>query len=132
MVVCCSTQWAGPFGTKFISLAPCVPLFLNFKGHRPQIWQRQLKIIKLDCFWHFLVVKRQVGYLVCAILVVLMETNRLVPWLRQSDHPIQKHHAPRAAGQAYNNGFSNFLKHLYWKVLVPIKLPLWTSLVSIN
>ena len=54
------------------------------------------KIIKFDCFWPFLVVKRQVGYFVCAILVVLLETNRLVPWLRQSDHPIQKYHAPRA------------------------------------
>ena len=44
-------------------------------------------------------VKRQIGNFVCAILVVLMETNRLVPWLRQSDHPVQNNHAPRARGK---------------------------------
>ena len=40
------------------------------------------KIIKFDCFWRFLVVKRQLGNVVCAIYVGLMETNRLIPWLR--------------------------------------------------
>ena len=50
------------------------------------------KIIKFDCFWPFVVVKRQLGNVICAILLALMETNRLVPWLRQSDHPIQKYH----------------------------------------
>ena len=37
-----------------------------------------------------------------AILVVLMETNRLVPWLRQSDHPIQRYHALHARAGKYN------------------------------
>ena len=54
------------------------------------------KSSNLTVFGHFQVVKRQVDYFVCAILVVLLETNRLVPWLRQSDHSIKKYHAPRA------------------------------------
>ena len=33
-----------------------------------------------------MVVKRQLGNVICAILLALMETNRLVPWLRQSDN----------------------------------------------
>ena len=44
--------------------------------------------------------------LFCAIYVGLMETHRLVPWLRQSDHPIQKYHAPRAARTRD--------RHIYW------------------
>ena len=45
--------------------------------------------IKFDCFWPFLVVKRQVGDFVCAILDVLVETNRLVPWLRSVERLLQ-------------------------------------------
>ena len=92
------------------------------------------KIIKFDCFWPFVVVKRQLGNVICAILLALMETNRLVPWLRQSDHPIQKYHAPRRAraGHGYYNEFSIFLKHIDWKVLVPIKVLRWTCLISIS
>ena len=49
------------------------------------------------------------GNVVCAIYVGLMETNGLVPWLRQSDHPIQKYHAPRVhAGQRYILDFQIF------------------------
>ena len=93
------------------------------------------KIIKFDCFWPFVVVKRQLGNVICAILLALIETNRLVPWLRQSDHPIQKYHAPRApcarAGHPYYNEFSIFLKHIDWKVLVPIKVLQCACLISI-
>ena len=65
------------------------------------------RIIKFYCFWLFF--KMQLGNVVCAIFVELMETNRLVLWLRQSDHPIQKYHAPHAhAGQAYILDFQNF------------------------
>ena len=32
-----------------------------------------------------------------------METNRLVPWLRQSDHPIQRYHARRRAQENAKN-----------------------------
>ena len=78
------------------------------------------KIIKFDVFGHFWWLNAKSAVLFIAILVVLMETNRLVPWLRQSDHPIQKYHAPRARGTDIYIGFSNFLLHLYWKVLVPI------------
>ena len=54
------------------------------------------KIIKFDVFGNFWWLKGKSAILFSSILVVLMETNRLVPWLRQSDHPIQKYHAPRA------------------------------------
>ena len=82
-------------------------------------------IAQKSCFWRFLMIKKQLGNVLCAVYVGLTETNRLVPWLRQSDHPIQKYHAPRAArarGTDIYIGFSNFLLHLYWKVLVPIKV----------
>ena len=64
-------------------------------------------IAQKSCFWRFLVVKKQLGNVLCAVYVGLMETNRLVPWLRQSDHPIQKYHAPRAARRARD-------RHIYW------------------
>ena len=53
-------------------------------------------------------VKRQLGNVVWAIFVELMETNRLVTWLRQSDHPIQKYHAPRAERTRPGTGI------IYW------------------
>ena len=40
-------------------------------------------------FGHFWWLKGKLGTFVWAILVVLMETNRLVPWLRQLDHLMQ-------------------------------------------
>ena len=66
------------------------------------------KIIKFDCFRPFVVFKRKLGNFICAILVALMETNRLVPWLRQSDHPIQKYHAPRAPRALDTDNIMNF------------------------
>ena len=66
-------------------------------------------IAQKSCFWPFLVVKKQLGNVVCAIYMGLMDTNRLVPWLRQSDHPIQKYHAPRAARRARTRD-----RHIYW------------------
>ena len=101
MVVYCSTQWDGSFDTKFMSLVPCVRNLWIFKGHRPQISPWLLKSIKFDSFCQFWWLKRQTDTLCYVILVMLMETHRLVPWLRQLDHPIQKYHAPRARAGKY-------------------------------
>ena len=50
----------------------------------------------LTVFGVLLVIKRLGDHFICVILVVILETSRLVPWFRQLDHPIQRYHAPRA------------------------------------
>ena len=50
----------------------------------------------LTVFGVLLVIKRLEDHFICVILVVILETSRLVPWFRQLDHPIQRYHAPRA------------------------------------
>ena len=89
------------------------------------------KIIKFDCFWSFVVVKRQLGNVICAILMALMETHRWVPWLRKSDNRTDCE-GRAARGKSYYIEFSNFLKHWYQKVLVIIKVPQWAYPKSIN
>ena len=74
----------------YVSKHLALPIYEFLKVAGLQFGCDSSKIIKFDCFWPFVVVKRQLGNVICAILVALMEINRLVPWLRQSDHPIDR------------------------------------------
>ena len=54
-----------------------------------------------------------------------METNRLVPWLRQSDHPIQRYHALRT-GKCKKYNFPHKVRDLCLNFVIEPFLELTT------